>query len=235
MPKAMRAGSVRAPPPAPLGSGCVRTPQPPPLHPRGMPPTGSIPFTVISLPYLLFLHLPPPLLGRDRLPRFHGNPPPLPSLLQRGFHPFLSKIAIFSPGFPFSPSPPFSLSSRFPRRAAPTGAAAAPSTHGSRSITRAAADLAGARAASVPARVRGPDPDSSLHLCSIPLGGVEILRYKGNASVLQESPGSILDPHRSRAGSSGTTTGAASPVIPSPREAMGIFPFLQSQKGQSPR
>lgn len=109
----------------PLGSRHAQAPQLSPLNPWGTPPTRSILFPVISLPYLLFLHLPPPLLGRDRLPRFHGNPPPLPSLLQRGFHPFLSKIALFSPGFPFSPSPPFALSSRFPRRAAPTGAATA--------------------------------------------------------------------------------------------------------------
>lgn len=88
--------------------------------PWGMPLTGSVLFPVIPLLYLLFLHLPPPLLGRDRLPRFHGNTPPLPSFLQRGFHPFLSKIAIFSHGFPFSPSPHSASSSRFPRQAAPT-------------------------------------------------------------------------------------------------------------------
>lgn len=87
---------------------------------QGMPLTGSVLFPVIPLLYLLFLHLPPPLLGRDRLPRFHGNTPPLPSFLQRGFHPFLSKTAIFSHGFPFSPSPHSASSSRFPRQAAPT-------------------------------------------------------------------------------------------------------------------
>lgn len=146
------------------------SPQPPPLDPRGMPPIRSILFPVISLPYLLFLHLPPPLLGRDRLPRFHGNPPLLPSLLQRGFHPFLSKVAIFSSGFPFSPSPLFTFRSRFPRQTAPTGAATA--TEHPRELQHHPHGWKLGRGKSGFSHCLGPspDPDVSLNLCLMPPG-----------------------------------------------------------------